>query len=280
MGRLFKNKFSKKKPVVSIKEPVVSIGEIKRKSITSKKSVSKDNKRFKVVKLNGKTQYYVYEFGKETLYNRLYKKTLYMSELGKKLVKSYPEFVNFLKEVLYDTNSSFSFENNKLKFRLNKFIPVQGNVYDRIFKMNVLFKDKNIKKKYFVKISYNNHASSNSEFLASQFFEKLGINIIKPHISFIDDIRNRNIIVYDFTNMVTLREALSENIITDKQLLDIKQKIMKINDIEGIRIGTHSKRGVMDYMNLGNIFIEKDKTKINIYFKDLFIGNGVQLWEQ
>lgn len=256
----------------------VNIGKIKPNPVTSKKSVLRNDKRLKVVKLNGKTQYYSCEIGREKINNTIFKKILEMSVSGRKFVKEHPEVVNFLKEILYRKSNSSFFENKNIRLNLKKLNPSSGNIYENIFKMNIFLKDANKSNSYFVKIS--NHYTSNTEFIANQYFQKHGINTIKPHFSFSDQLKGRNIIVYDFTSMMTLRDSVANKKITEKQFLDIKKKISSLNDVKNIKIGTSRNRGVMDYMNLGNIFIKKNKDKIDVYFTDLFIGRGFQLWEK
>ncbi|MDD3178539.1 MAG: hypothetical protein PHR26_03400 [Candidatus ainarchaeum sp.] len=128
-----------------------------------------------------------------------------LSKEAKQILKEYPDIYKFIKKELISriTEKEIISENKKLKINLKPYYIAHGSLHSGLYKMSILFKDKNSLKRYFVKILRNevNNTYIYNEFLASKVFEKFGIQTIKPHFSFNSNIYNNNIIIYDFSNL-------------------------------------------------------------------------------
>lgn len=199
------------------------------------------------------------------------------------MVKKYPEIVNFLKVIFekkFSSNSHKSiffkdrrnifFENRRVRISLERRSSPTNVHNDFILKMNIFFKDINQTKEFFIKVNTGD-VNAEKEFLANKLFQKFGINTIKPHFAFSDKVSKKSIIVYDFTNLKTVDNALSLKIITREEYNEIYKKIRNLYKYKKIPLEDYDKKGVGDFDNAYNIFVKKENNKIDVYFTDLYL---------
>jgi hypothetical protein len=259
MVGLFKNIFSRKKPVVSI-------GEINPKPKVKRKVVNVSEKQLRVTKVNGKTQFYSVRLNEH--------EHLHLSVLGKKFVKEHPEMVKFISENLNNNFKKLNFENKSLKLKLKKIISKDGLNNEKLLKIDLFLKETKEEKSFFLKVAGKDFLSKN-EFLANQAFQKYGINTIKPHFSFTNTSTRKSIIVYDFSNLKTVKELLSENKLTSLELVEINKKISSIYNSKALSTYVHdyNKKNIFDFTDFKNIFVKRNKEGvIELYFTDLAIS--------
>ena len=227
-------------------------------------------------KLNGKSHYYTKHFGNKNSgnENRL---TLHLSKHAKNIIKEYPEFVNFGNQNLIFVNKGkrVSYEDSKLKIKLDPIKIKSGVNHSQLYKLDVLFKPENKNNSYFVKIANFNGLSSIHEFLANTIFEKFGLRTIKPHMSFESPSKLRNLIIYDFTGLKTLEFAIAQKLIYSVELDAITDKVHALYYYEkeiGLESSNNLRYSLGDFDRSTNIFIKKENNKLKIYFTDLFIS--------
>jgi hypothetical protein len=146
--------------------------------------------------------------------------------------------------------------------------------------MNLFLKKENISKDYFLKMVEAPMSSflANNEFIANQAFQKYGINTIKPHLAFTDNLSRKSIIAYDFTGLKTMGEAYLDKKITTKELKSIQNKIHKLTELNFLPVSVGNKRGIGDFEKLSNIFVKRVDGKIDVYFTDLLISTRSHMY--
>jgi hypothetical protein len=258
MVGLFKNIFIKKKNV--------SFGEIKPKPKIKRKVVNKGEKQLRVTKINGFTQFYSVKL------NRY--EQLHLNVFGKKLIKEYPEIIKLLSKDIFNLrNKEFFFDTERLKISMLNF-KRNGLNHDKLYRLNLFLKDKNLSFNFFVKIA-NNNFLANNEFLANQAFQKYGINTIKPHLAFTDQQKNKSVIFYDFSNLNNLSDAVNNRLLSEKEIKIINMKISSISANKNLpTTDRFYKMSVGDFDRYSNVFYKKAANgNIELYFTDLLIGS-------
>jgi hypothetical protein len=257
MVRLFSRLFKKK--------PEINIGKIDPNFKVKRKVVNKDEKQLRVSKVNSKTQFYSVKLNKSEI--------LHLSVLGKKLIKKYPELLKFIsKNISFESKySKYSTKTFNLEIRKLKNSDGYNNL--KILKLDLFLKDKMETKSFFLKVTQEDYLANN-EFLANQVFQKYGINTIKPHFAFTNISKRESVIVYDFTNLNNLKKDLYSGKISEKEIIEIKNKINFIKNHDKLPTSPdYYKKSIGDFENYSNIFYQRNKNgNLDIYFTDLLVG--------
>lgn len=275
------------------KSTKVTYGELdfgKIKKVKNVKNLGRKKTQAKIVKLNGKTQFYSLNFKDGSKID--------FSAKGRTFLKNYPEIHDFLKDIFfegpeltprYDTkdiskNIKVINQKNKKNFMLDleKIVHNHGFNHQGVYKFTVKDFINNKSHNFFIKISLGRYLG-HKEFIANQAFQKYGINTIKPHYAYTNQKLARSMIVYDFTNMMTVNEAYARNKISIDELYKIMEKISDFQkqnlpvikkftyDKKGFKKEQYGKKGIGDYARLTNIFMTKTNGKIQLFFTDLLI---------
>jgi len=253
----------------------VNLGKISSDVVLKRKRILKNENQFRVTKINGKTQYYSIDFGKSK------SKTLHLSLFGKKLFKKYPEVIDFINKNVFNSKTikNYSLNTDKLNISLARF-KKSGYNNKYLLKMNLFLKKEGVSKNYFLKMVEAPMSGflANNEFIANQAFQKYGINTIKPHIAFTDNVSKKSIIAYDFTGLKTMGDAYLDKEITTKELKLIEKKIDSLSEYKFLPISVGNKRGIGDFERMSNVFVKRVDGKIEVYFTDLLIGTKSRMY--
>ena len=200
----------------------------------------------------------------------------HMTPEAHRILKENPELVTFLEtELKKKTVIKAKLETNKGKFILReKDFFGHGETHIKICEL--LYKDKKTGKvkRYFVKeySRVSDFGNAEAEFLAVKEIERLGFNIIKPQFA-TTDIRKGtpNIIVYDFTNLKTYKQAVISGEINRREILETESLFKKLQNSERLLhlcdFCTHNYRHEPN----NNVFVKRlPNGKLRFYFTDLF----------
>jgi len=198
------------------------------------------------------------------------------------ILKENPELLSFLEVELKKKNQiKTKLETLNGTFILEEKQPYDGYSYNKTFVLAHKNKKTGRTKKYFIK-EYPKHqeqstsSSAQSEFLAVMEMHRLGFNIIKPEFA-ITDLKNGlpNIIVYDFTNMKTYKDAVISGKITGSEILESEKlfenicrskKLLKdLTDFSFKSYDRHTPK---------NVFVKRlPNGKLRFYFSDIYWEN-------
>lgn len=203
-------------------------------------------------------------------------KITHMTPEAHRILKENPELVTFLEtELKKKTVIKAKLETKKGKFILReKDFFGHGETHNKICEL--LYKDKKTGKvkKYFVKeySRVSDFGNAEAEFLAVKEMERLGFNIIKPQFA-TTDIRKGtpNIIVYDFTDLKTYKQAVMSREVFGHEILEVEKafdnlrKSQILKDINDYWIYNYR------YEPSNNVFVKRlPNGKLRFYFTDLF----------
>jgi len=256
----------------------ITLGSRLRSKVrTVRKLTTKDNSKVSITRdpKNPKTRFYTkFEKNQFSLASRI----THMTPEAHRVLKENPELTSFLEtEISKRTPIKARLETQNGRFILREINAISGNTHHKICEL--LYKDKNTGKvkKYFVKLysqlSYFGNAEA--EFLAVKEIERLGFNIIKPQFA-ITNIKkgDPNVIIYDFTNLETYHQAILNQKINGKEIIEIEEAYKKLQK-------ALTKRGLEDFYRYHlrfepnhNVFVRRlANGKLKFYFTDLLWGD-------
>ena len=256
----------------------ITLGSRLRSKVrTVRKLTTKDNSKVSITvdPKNPKTRFYTkVEKNQFNLPSRI----THMTPEAHRVLKENPELTSFLEtEISKRTPIKAKLETQNGRFMLREINAISGNTHHKICEL--LYKDKNTGKvkKYFVKLysqlSYFGNAEA--EFLAVKEIERLGFNIIKPQFA-ITNIKkgDPNVIIYDFTNLETYHQAILNQKINGKEIIEIEEAYKKLQK-------ALTKRGLEDFYRHNyrfepnhNVFVRRlANGKLKFYFTDLLWGD-------
>lgn len=254
----------------------ITLGKLTFDTVNRAKVLKKSDNLIKVAKYNNKTQFYSINYKNGSKLN--------LSVKGKSFLKKFPELHDFLMNAFFENGKLKDKPKNKnliLKkhvienktnknyaFHLKDIHSMYGRSHQNLCKLNI--KDISNKKNYNFFIKIYDFAQAHNEFIANQGFQKFGLNTIKPHYAYTNS-RN-SIIVYDFTNMLTVREAYNKKIISYDKYDEIEKKLFALHK-HNLSIKQDNKflNKIQDYQNTSNVFIRTVNGKAKLYFTDLNI---------
>ncbi len=216
---------------------------------------------------------------KVLIYNSFIKKLIRENpSLGKEMPGIFKSVITFLKdphlkrmvdpkkrfEIIRVSNfiTSKSLVVNGLISKLERGISTTNSFFIQI--------NSNTQYRFYLKESYKNTINEikTLNFYESKF-KAYGFNIIKPHLAFKN--KDKGYILYDFTNRLTVLDALLLNKISEKEHNQIRNKIKNL-------LLDFEKNGItLSETHLGNCFIEFNTKGYKLYLFDIFSSGGNSL---
>jgi len=198
----------------------------------------------------------------------------HMTPEAHRILKENPELPNFLKQELSQKGKRIDarLETKNGIFILRDF-ENNGLTNNGTFSLWYMDKKTITNKTYFIK-RYPNLTSwgnAEAEFLAVKEIERLGFNIIKPQFAITDIAKTPNIIIYDYTNLLSYPQAVIKKKISGSEILKIEETFTKLVKSPALKNLNDFHTFTYRVSPNKNVFVERlPNGKLKLYFTDIY----------